>query len=167
MSKKTPRKKRLSWDELFMSIAIIASDRTACKFHQTGAVFVDKNHRILSIGYNGPTQGDLHCIEKGCAKVDGDPKTKKLKRCRGAHAEINAIINCLNPQVLRDSTLYTVLFPCYDCMKALNNVGVSEIVFKDVYLRYVTGGEKREEEDEAWELAKQRKIKIRRFISKK
>ena len=57
------------------------------------SVFVDNNKRIISIGYNGPTEGDHHCIDVGCAKVDGDPKTGILRRCRGAHAEINGIIN--------------------------------------------------------------------------
>lgn len=166
MKNKKGRTSRLSWDELFMKMAISASERTACKYHQAGAVFVDQNHRVISMGYNGPTTGDYHCIEVGCAKIDGDPKTGKLKRCRGAHAEMNAIVNCLNPQVLKNSTLYTTLFPCYDCMKILNNAGIAEIVYKDEYLRYLTGGEAKETEDEAWELAKKRKIKIRRFDQK-
>lgn len=163
MPEKKSRNKRLSWDELFMNMAISASDRTACKFHQAGAVFVDNNHRVISVGYNGPTVGDYHCLEVGCAKIDGDPDSGKLKRCRGAHAEMNAIVNSLNPQVIRGSTLYTTLFPCYDCMKILNNAGVREIVYKDEYLRYLTGGEAKEAEDEAWELARKRGIGIRQF----
>ncbi len=161
-----PKTKRLSWDEMFMSLAIIASKRAACKFHETGAVFVDEYHRIISIGYNGPTEGDVHCLEVGCAKVDGDPKTGELKRCRGAHAEINGIINAQDTRRLRGATLYTVLFPCYDCMKALNNAGIAEIVYYRTYERLQTGGEKFEEEDEAWELAKTRGIKIRQFKPK-
>jgi len=157
------KKSRLSWDETFIYLSILVSQRTACKFHLAGVVFVDKFKRIISMGYNGPTEGDLHCIESGCAKVDGDPKTKKLKRCRGAHAEINGIINCQDTTRLRRSTIYTMLFPCYDCMKALNNVGVKEVVYFDNYERIKTGGEEKEEEKESWELAKARGIKIRRF----
>ncbi len=164
---KTNRKSRSSWDELFMKIAYEAANRTACKFHQTGSVFVDNNHRIISVGYNGPTEGDDHCIEVGCAKVDGDKKTGKLMRCRGAHAEINAIINTQDPDRLRGSILYTVLYPCYDCMKALNNAGVKEIVYSEIYKRIQTGGEKQEEEDEASILAKKRNIKVRQYKIKK
>lgn len=163
---KTTRSSRSSWDDLFMNIAYEAAKRTACKFHQTGSVFVDVNRRIISVGYNGPTEGDDHCIEVGCAKVDGDPVTKKLMRCRGAHAEINAIINTQDPARLRGSTLYTVLYPCYDCMKALNNAGVKEIIYAEVYKRIQTGGEKQEEEDEAALLAKKRNIKIRQYKRK-
>jgi dCMP deaminase len=149
-----------------MSLALIASERTACKFHTAGVVIVDKNKRIVSMGYNGPTEGDLHCITVGCAKVDGNPKTKKLERCRGAHAEINAIINAQDTTRLRESTAYTALFPCYDCMKAFNNAGIKEIVYFKKYERIQTGGEKKEEENESLELAKKRKIKIRQYVPK-
>ncbi len=162
-TKKDLIKERLSWDELFMNLAILASKRTACIKVTTGCVFVDANKKILSMGYNGPTEGDLHCNEVGCAKVDGDPITKKLKRCRGAHAEMNGIINCLNPKMLRGSTLYTAVFPCYDCMKALNNAGIREIVYKDIYLRTKTGGEGKEEENEAMELAESRGMIVRQY----
>ena len=158
-----PKTKRLSWDETLMNLAIMASKRTACKFHETGAVFVDKNKRIISMGYNGPTEGDYHCIDVGCAKVDGDPKTKKLQRCRGAHAEVNGIINCQDTKRLRGATLYSVLFPCYDCMKALNNVGIAEIVFLKTYQRIKTGGEEFEIEQESRELAEKRNIVIRQY----
>lgn len=164
--KASGKKSRLSWDETFMYLTILVSQRTACKFHLAGVVFVDKFKRIISMGYNGPTEGDLHCIEVGCAKVDGYLKTKRLKRCRGAHAEINGIINSQDTTRLRGSTVYTMLFPCYDCMKALNNVGVKEIVYFDTYERIKTGGEEKEEENESRELAKIRGIKIRRFKTK-
>lgn len=149
-----------------MNLASIVSKRAACKFYEAGIVFVDQNHRIVSLGYNGPTEGDLHCLEVGCAKVDGDPVTKKLRRCRGAHAEINGIINAQDPTRLRGATAYTLLFPCYDCMKAFNNSGIKEIVYANKYERIQTGGEKHEEEDEALELAQKRGIKIRKYEGK-
>ncbi len=161
-----PKRKRLGWDETFMNLASIVSKRAACKYHEAGVVFVDKNKRIISVGYNGPTEGDYHCLEYGCAKVDGDPVTKKLRRCRGAHAEINGIINAQDPTRLRGATAYSLLFPCYDCMKAFNNAGIAEVVYANEYKRIQTGGEKHEEENESWELAKKRGIKIRKYEGK-
>jgi len=158
-----PRTKRLSWDETFMGLALLASQRTACRFHTAGVVIVDKNNRIISLGYNGPTEGDYHCIDVGCAKIDGDPLTKKLKRCRGAHAEMNAIINAQDTTRLRNATMYTVLFPCYDCMKAINNTGINEIVYYEKYMRIKDGGGEHETEDESEELANMRGIKIRQY----
>lgn len=161
-----PKTKRLSWDETFMNLANIVAKRASCKFHEAGIVFVDQNHRIISIGYNGPTEGDYHCLEAGCAKVDGEPGNKQLRRCRGAHAEINGIINAQDPTRLRGATAYTLLFPCYDCMKAFNNAGIKEIVYINEYKRIQTGGEKHEEENEAWDLARKRNVKIRKYEGK-
>lgn len=167
MSKlKNPKTSRLSWDETFMNLAILVSKRAACRYVETGVVFVDENKRIISMGYNGPTEGDYHCIDVGCAKVDGDPQTKELKRCRGAHAEINGIINSLNPRRLRGATLYAVTFPCYDCMKSLNNAGIKEIVYSEEYERIKKGGHETEKENEARELADRRGIKIRKYNGK-
>jgi dCMP deaminase len=163
---KNPRKKRLSWDETFMNLALLVSQRTACKYHTAGVVLVDINKRIVSMGYNGPTEGDYHCLDKGCAKVDGDPETKALKRCRGAHAEINSIINAQDTRRLKGAIVYTALYPCYDCMKAFNNVGIKEIVYFEKYERIKTGGEGKEEENEAQELADKRGIVIRKYEGK-
>jgi dCMP deaminase len=162
-SLENPKSSRISWDETFMNLALMVSKRAACKFHETGSVFVDKYKRIISMGYNGPTEGDYHCIEVGCAKVDGDPETGVLRRCRGAHAEINGIINAQDATRLREATLYTVLFPCYDCMKALNNAGIKEIVYYEKYERIKAGGQETEVEDEAIELAKKSKIVLRKY----
>jgi len=158
-----PKTSRLTWDETFMNLAILVSKRTACKFVEAGVVFVDKHKRIVSMGYNGPTEGDYHCIDVGCAKVDGDPQTKELKRCRGAHAEINGIINCQDTTRLRGATMYSATFPCYDCMKSLNNAGIKEIVYYEEYERIKSGGKETEKETEARELADRKGIKIRKY----
>jgi len=160
------KEKRPSWDELFMGIANQAASRAACIYCKIGAVFVDDHHRIISIGYNGPSVGDINCTEEGyCVKIDGDPKTGKLKRCNGAHAEMNAIVNSGDTIRLRGATLYTSVFPCYDCMKVLNNAGITRIVYEREYERLLDGGKygEKEIEPEALELAKLRKIKIEKF----
>lgn len=160
---KTSGESRLSWDETFMNMAIGLTRRVSCIVVKTAAVYVDKDHRVISLGYNGPVKGGYNCDEVGCAKIDGNPKTGKLERCRGAHAEINGIINAVDPRALKGATLYSVKHPCYDCMKSLANAGIREIVYYEKYLRTQTGGEKFEEETEADDLAKMAKIKIRKF----
>lgn len=154
---------RPNWDETFMMMAKIMAQRTACRHHKVASIFVDGDHKIVATGYNGPTIGDVHCNEVGCAKIDGDPVTGELKRCRGAHSEINAIMNAGNPLRLKNSTLYATSSPCYDCMKALNNLGVKRIVYYEEYTRIKDGGKGRIHEDEVWELAKKRNIKMEKF----
>ena len=163
---KEPKTTRLNWDEFFINMAILAAKRTACRYVEAGAVYVDSNNRVISVGYNGPTEGDYHCIDVGCAKIDGDPKTKVLKRCRGAHAEMNGIINCQDTKRLRGATLYSATFPCYDCMKTLNNAGIKEIVYCEEYERIKAGGKETEKENEARELAEARNIKIKKYNGK-
>ena len=155
---------RLSWDETFMNMASVLTKRVSCRVVKTAAVYVDSEHRVISLGYNGPVKGDYNCNEVGCAKIHGNPKTGKLERCRGAHAEINGMINAIDPRALKGATLYSVKFPCYDCMKSLANAGIKEIVYFEKYLRTQTGGEKFEEETEADDLAKKKGIKIRKFM---
>lgn len=166
MTKNKKNKNRLDWDETFMNLAVISSQRSACIFHKVGAVFVDKNNRIISLGYNGPGEGDYHCNEVGCAKVDGNPKTKKLENCRGVHAEMNGIINCFNTTRLRSCKMYVTIFPCYRCMKALNNIGISEIIYLTDYKRIKEGDSGTEKENEALRLVKRREIKIKKYKGK-
>ncbi len=167
--KKFKKRSRISWDEFFIGIAENAAKRTACLFHRAAAVFVDENHHIISIGYNGPSKNDLHCNEVGCAKIHGDPVTGEIKRCRGVHGEINAIINAGDTSKLKNATLYITTFPCYDCMKALNNLGIKKIVYLDEYLRVIEGsdGKKKVAEIEAKELAQKRGIIYEKFEKSK
>ena len=163
------KEKRTSWDEFFMQVALIVANRTSCIFHKAGSVFVDDNHRIISIGYNGPASGDYNCNEVGCAKVHGDPTTGQIRRCRGVHGEVNGIINSGNTERLKNSTLYTSIFPCYDCMKALANLGVKRIVYYEEYLRIADGstGKKTIAEPEARELAHKKNIILEQYKEEK
>lgn len=162
---KFKKSKRLSWDEFFMEVALASAKRTACIHHKIASVFVDKNHRIVSIGYNGPSIGDYNCNEVGCAKVHGDPETGEIRRCRGAHAETNAIINAGDTTRLKGATLYNATFPCYDCMKALNNLGIKRIVYYEEYKRVLDGeaGKRKEDGPEVKDLARRRSIIIEKY----
>ena len=46
------QKTRVSWDEYFMSIALLSSSRSSCNKLHVGCVIV-KDNRIISVGYNG------------------------------------------------------------------------------------------------------------------
>ncbi len=160
---KSFKKSRPTWDETFLMLTKILGKRSSCKWHEIASVFVDEDHKIVAMGYNGPSVGDVHCFEVGCAKIDGDPKTGKIKRCRGAHSEINAIMNAGNPNKLKNAVLYVGVMPCYDCMKALNNVGVKRIVYLEEYERIKDGNKGTEKEIEAKELADKRGIILEKF----
>lgn len=116
------RKDYISWDEYFMGVALLASQRSKDPNTQVGACIVDKSKRILSTGYNGFPSGcsdDLFPWER----EGSDSKYRYV-----VHAELNAILNARGKN-LEGSRLYVDLFPCNECAKAIIQAGVSEIVY--------------------------------------
>src|SRR3972149_3897915 len=77
-------KKRPTWDEYFLKLAMLASERSTCPRMHCGCVLV-KDRFVLATGYNGSIPGQPHCEDEGCLIVDG--------HCvRTNHAEINALV---------------------------------------------------------------------------
>ena len=117
---------RISWDEYFMSQAVLLSLRSTCTRLEVGATLV-KDKRIIAGGYNGAVSGDVHCIDEGCYMVDG--------HCiRTLHAEINALVQCAKLGISADqSEIYVTHFPCLNCTKALLQAGVRKIHYLHDY----------------------------------
>lgn len=118
------REDYLSWDEYFMGIALLSSMRSKDPSTQVGACIVNSEKRILSMGYNGMPRDcsdDLFPWDREGAPLD----SKYLYVC---HAELNSILNCAIGNV-RGCTVYTTLFPCNECAKAIIQAGITEIVY--------------------------------------
>lgn len=113
----------LSWDEYFMGIALLSSMRSKDPSTQVGACIVDNEKKILSVGYNGMP----HCCSDDVYPWDRGEglDSKYLYVC---HAELNAILNCHSGSV-KNSIVYTTLFPCNECAKAIIQSGISEVVY--------------------------------------
>lgn len=119
---------RPTWDEYFMEIARIASSRRTCLSRAVGSVLV-KDKNIIATGYNGSPKGTEHCTDIGCRKKEVRSDEYR-ERCRGLHAEQNAIIQAaLNGADPRGATLYTTIFPCPVCAKQLINAGITRVVY--------------------------------------
>ncbi len=113
----------LTWDEYFMGIAVLSSMRSKDPSTQVGACIVDSEKKIISVGYNGMP----HCCSDDEYPWDKNEGlgSKYLYVC---HAELNAILNSHNGSV-SGSTVYTTLFPCNECAKAIIQSGISEVVY--------------------------------------
>ena len=98
----------ISWDQYFMGIAMMSAERSKDPSTQVGACIVDKNNRILSMGYNG------------------NPLDNKYFYV--CHAELNAILNYIGGN-LKDAIIYSTLFPCNECAKAIIQCGIKEVVY--------------------------------------
>ena len=118
------RKDYISWDEYFMGIALLSAMRSKDENTQVGACIVNSENKILSLGYNGMPIG---CSDSEMPwKRSGAPlDTKYMFVC---HAEFNAILNSPAPS-LKGSKIYTTLFPCNECAKAIIQSGISEIIY--------------------------------------
>ena len=117
----------LTWDQYFMGIAKLSAMRSKDPHTQVGACIVGEDNKILSMGYNGMPRGCSD--EKFPWGRDGaDPlETKYIYVC---HAELNAILNYSGGS-LKGSRIYTTLFPCNECTKALIQVGIREVIYRD------------------------------------
>lgn len=116
----------ISWDELFMGIAILASERSKDPSTQVGACIVDRENRILSVGYNGTPNG-FDDDKFPWSRTGENLKTKYPYVC---HAELNAILNYRGSRKdLKDAKIYVDLFPCNECAKAIIQSGITEVIY--------------------------------------
>ena len=118
------REDYLSWDEYFMGIALLSSMRSKDPSTQVGACIVNADKRILSMGYNGMPR----CCSDDDFPWDKNDNPLDSKYLYVCHAELNAILNCAVGTV-RGCTVYTTLFPCNECAKAIIQSGISEVVY--------------------------------------
>jgi dCMP deaminase len=126
------KKKRLSWDEYFMQITRLASERSTCLRRNIGAV-ITKNNRILSTGYNGAPSGMAHCLDIGCLRDKLKiPSGTRHEICRGLHAEQNALMFAQGAD-LHDAVLYCTNQPCIVCTKLIIQAGIRTVIFEEDY----------------------------------
>ena len=118
---------RPSWDEYFLKLAMLASERATCPRMHCGCVLVrDKN--VIATGYNGSIPGDDDCEDVGCWVVDN--------HCiRTNHAEMNALMQAAKKgHPVDGSTVYVTNMPCTTCAKALIASGIKRVVvFSDFH----------------------------------
>ncbi len=113
---------RASWNNYFMDIAKMVSERSTCDRNHVGSVIV-KNRTILSTGYNGSIAGTPHCDDEGHLMENG--------HCvRTVHSEANAIIQAAKNGVnINNSSIYCTSMPCWNCFKLIANSGIKKIFF--------------------------------------
>lgn len=114
----------LTWEEYFMGLAHLSGLRSKDPNTQVGAVIVDENNRVVSIGYNGFPSG-VSDDEFPWGREGGVLDTKYAFV---VHAELNAILN--SQRSVRGCTIYVSLFPCNECAKAIIQSGIRRIVYE-------------------------------------
>ncbi len=118
------REDYISWDDYFMGVSLISAQRSKDPSTQVGACIVNKDRKIIGIGYNG--------FPKGCSddvlpwgKKASNPNDTKYPYV--VHAEANAILN--STKSLEGASIYVALFPCNECTKLIIQSGIKEIIY--------------------------------------
>lgn len=107
-----------------MGVALLSARRSKDPSTQVGACIVSDKNKIVGAGYNGLPMGcddDQFPWEKQGEFLD----TKYPYVC---HAELNAILNNIGMD-LRGCKIYTALFPCNECSKAIIQSGITEVIY--------------------------------------
>ncbi|MFZ9718200.1 MAG: deoxycytidylate deaminase [Chitinophagaceae bacterium] len=118
------RKDYLSWDEYFMGIALLSAQRSKDPSTQVGACIVNAKNKIVGAGYNGLPAG-CNDDEFPWQREGEFLSTKYPYVC---HAELNAILNNIGID-LHGCRIYTALFPCNECAKAIIQAGIQEVIY--------------------------------------
>jgi dCMP deaminase len=114
----------ISWDEYFMGVALLSGQRSKDPSTQVGACIVNHMNKIVGAGYNGLPIG-CSDDEFPWVKTGDFLETKYPYVC---HAELNAILNNIGMD-LYGCRIYTALFPCNECTKAIIQSGIKEVIY--------------------------------------
>ena len=118
------RQDYISWDEYFMGVALLSAKRSKDPSTQVGACIVNDKNKIVGAGYNGLPIG-CNDDEFPWEKQGDFLNTKYPYIC---HAELNAILNNIGMD-LHGCKIYTALFPCNECSKAIIQSGITEVIY--------------------------------------
>lgn len=119
------RKKNISdrpaWDEYYLSIAYVVSQRSFDASSKCGCVLVSKDNRVLATGYNGPLK---HSIDEEI------PLTRPDKYPYMLHGEENALLAYNGSyQDIQEATAYITARPCHRCLRMLLQKGITRIIY--------------------------------------
>jgi len=116
---------RISFEDMAMNIAINASLRSEDRFKKVGCCILNKDGRLLSVGYNGLQSKQ---------KVNNlFWKNRDLRREYVIHAETNAL-SCIT-RYDKPYLLACTLLPCQCCSINIASYGIEKVIYMDDYIR--------------------------------
>jgi dCMP deaminase len=134
------------YDKAHMEVARIYAKMSSAVRMQVGAIIV-KEHKIISIGYNGmPSGWDNTCeykVPRPQKKIYGSDSVVDMSfrytlktKPEVLHAETNAIAKVAKSNESSEgATLYTTCAPCLDCAKLIYQAGIRRVVYAEEYLK--------------------------------
>jgi dCMP deaminase len=106
------------WDKRFLDLSELVSGWSKDPSTKVGAVVVDGDRRVISLGYNGFPRG----VKDDDRLQDRESKYKII-----THAEANALL--FASESLKGYTIYTYPFmPCSRCSGLIIQAGIKRVV---------------------------------------
>lgn len=113
---------RISFEEMALEIALIASRRSEDPHKKVGACVLDKNGRVLGVGYNG--------IRKKQIKSDEFWSDRENRRKYIIHAEVNALSSV---DTSKTYLLAVTLLPCSSCANFIASHNIERVIYLEDY----------------------------------
>lgn len=114
--------KQSEWDEYFLKIAETVALKSKDPSSKMGCVIVDKNKRVVSLGYNGVVQG----ADESKLTLSERP----MKYYFAIHSEMNAVL--FARQDLLGCALYNRVATCENCLKYCLQAGIKRFVYREL-----------------------------------
>jgi len=134
------KEERMTRETYYLTVLEAVRQRSTCDRGKSGAIIVKKG-RIVTTGYAGAPVGMPHCDVVGHLMESRSPFTERRlppderrqltsNHCiRTVHAELNAILQAARFGIpLEGTTIYCSMTPCYECAKAIVNVGIVKVI---------------------------------------
>jgi dCMP deaminase len=118
--------------QAYMKTAFVFAELSTAEKMKVGSIVV-KDHRIISIGYNGTPSGWSNVCEDKIENPDTGEIELKTKP-EVAHSESNAILKLARShESALDATLFITHSPCINCAKMIYQAGISSVYYSIEY----------------------------------
>jgi dCMP deaminase len=115
---------RISWKDYALKMAEVATLRSEDPFMKVGAIILNKENRIVGVGYNG--------LASGKNVTEDFWKDRDERRKYMIHAEANALLNVKRGE---GDLLACTLLPCGSCATLIAAHGIKRVVYNEIYKR--------------------------------
>jgi len=113
---------RISFEDMAMELAIVASKRSEDPYKKVGACVLDASGRVLGVGYNGLRPKHIKSEDFWS---DRDNRRKYI-----IHAEVNALSNIDSSKA---NLIAVTLLPCSSCANLIASKNISKVLYLEDY----------------------------------
>lgn len=122
---------RITREEMFKEMLRTVEKRSSCLRSKVAAI-IEKDGRVVSIGYNGPASGFRKCMPITPAHRKDECMGPGCTR--SIHAETNAVAFAAKAGIsINGARMYCSMSPCINCAKLIVNSGIKELIYLEEY----------------------------------